>query len=126
MLQGLKTIFSDPLALLFFLFFFFNDTPPTEIYPLPLPAALPILVREQRAHLPLRLDVALLAEEAEAVGIVQVLTGADGEQDVVLPIGTGKDLDDPNRFRFFGQESYVKSEREMRALFPDQDRKSGG
>src|SRR5881296_2439889 len=39
--------------------------------------------------------------------------------DVLLAIGTGKDLDDPNRFRFFGQESYVKSEREMRALFPD-------
>src|SRR5690242_17295673 len=40
--------------------------------------------------------------------------------DVLLAIGTGKDLDDPNRFRFFGQESYVKSEREMHALFPDQ------
>src|SRR5205085_2372418 len=39
--------------------------------------------------------------------------------DVLLAIGTGKDLDDPNRFRFFGQESYVKSEPEMRALFPD-------
>ncbi len=39
--------------------------------------------------------------------------------DVLLAIGTGKDLDDPNRFRFFGQESYVKSEAEMRALFPD-------
>ena len=38
--------------------------------------------------------------------------------DVLLAIGTGKDLDDPNRFRFFGQESYVKSEPEMRALFP--------
>ena len=37
--------------------------------------------------------------------------------DVLLAIGTGKDLDDPNRFRFFGQESYVKSEREMAALF---------
>ncbi|HVH69322.1 MAG TPA: DNA polymerase III subunit alpha [Gemmatimonadales bacterium] len=40
--------------------------------------------------------------------------------DVLLAIGTGKDLDDPNRFRFFGQESYVKSEPEMRALFRDQ------
>jgi len=30
--------------------------------------------------------------------------------DVLLAIGTGKDLDDPNRFRFVGQESYVKSE----------------
>src|SRR5947208_14630008 len=39
--------------------------------------------------------------------------------DALLAIGTGKDLDDPNRFRFFGQESYVKSERELRALFPD-------
>jgi DNA polymerase-3 subunit alpha len=40
--------------------------------------------------------------------------------DVLLAIGTGSDLDDPKRFRFVGQESYVKSEAEMRALFPDQ------
>jgi DNA polymerase III subunit alpha len=40
--------------------------------------------------------------------------------DVLLAIGTGSDLDDPKRFRFVGQESYVKSEKEMRALFPDQ------
>src|SRR2546426_302255 len=39
--------------------------------------------------------------------------------DVLLAIGMGKDLDDPNRFRFFGRESYVKSEQEMGALFPD-------
>src|SRR6266702_2286618 len=39
--------------------------------------------------------------------------------DVLLAIGTGKDLDDPNRFRFFGRESYVKSEQEMCALSPD-------
>jgi DNA polymerase-3 subunit alpha len=38
--------------------------------------------------------------------------------DVLLAIGTGKDLDDPKRFRFFGAESYVKAEKEMRALFP--------
>ena len=37
--------------------------------------------------------------------------------DVLLAIGTGADLDDPKRFRFTGQESYVKSEAEMRALF---------
>ena len=30
--------------------------------------------------------------------------------DVLLAIGTGADLDDPKRFRFTGQESYVKSE----------------
>src|SRR5229473_2787148 len=40
--------------------------------------------------------------------------------DVLLAIGTGKDLDDPKRFRFFGQESYVKSESEMRKLFGEQ------
>ena len=39
--------------------------------------------------------------------------------DVLLAIGTGSDLDDPKRFRFLGQESYVKTEKEMRALFPE-------
>jgi len=39
--------------------------------------------------------------------------------DCLLAIGTGKDLDDPNRFRFYGQESYVKSASEMAELFPD-------
>ena len=39
--------------------------------------------------------------------------------DCLLAIGTGKELDDPARFRFVGQESYVKSEEEMRALFPN-------
>ena len=39
--------------------------------------------------------------------------------DVLLAIGTGADLDDPRRFRFTGQESYVKSEGEMRQLFPE-------
>ncbi len=38
--------------------------------------------------------------------------------DVLLAIGTGADLDDPRRFRFTGEESYVKSEAEMRRLFP--------
>src|SRR6059036_601766 len=48
----------------------------------------------------------LMKEDAEA-------------HDVLLAIGTGKDLDDPKRFRFMGRESYVKSEQEMRALFPE-------
>ena len=39
--------------------------------------------------------------------------------DVLLAIGTGSDLDDPKRFRFTGEESYVKSEQEMQALFPE-------
>jgi DNA polymerase-3 subunit alpha len=38
--------------------------------------------------------------------------------DVLLAIGTGSELDDPKRFRFTGSESYVKSEKEMKALFP--------
>ena len=41
--------------------------------------------------------------------------------DVLLAIGTGKDLSDPKRFRFEGTESYVKTEAEMRALFPGRD-----
>lgn len=39
--------------------------------------------------------------------------------DVLLAIGTGAELDDPKRFRFTGQESYVKSEKEMAQLFRD-------
>ena len=41
--------------------------------------------------------------------------------DVLLAIGTGKDLSDPKRFRFDGTESYVKSEPEMRRVFPGRD-----
>jgi len=37
--------------------------------------------------------------------------------DCLLAIATGSDLDDPKRFRFTGQESYVKTEAEMRELF---------
>jgi DNA polymerase-3 subunit alpha len=45
---------------------------------------------------------------------------ADAEaHDVLLAIGTGSELDDPKRFRFVGEESYVKSEAEMGRLFPD-------
>jgi DNA polymerase-3 subunit alpha len=64
---------------------------------------------------------------AEDLGLPVVATNdahylerADHEaHDCLLAIGTGKDLDDPNRFRFYGQESYVKSEAEMAQLFPD-------
>jgi DNA polymerase-3 subunit alpha len=48
------------------------------------------------------------------------LTRDDAEaHDVLLAIGTGADLDDPKRFRFTGNESYVKSEAEMQQLFSD-------
>ena len=39
-------------------------------------------------------------------------------QDVLLCIQTGKTVDEPNRMRFETQEFYLKSEEEMRALFP--------
>ena len=55
---------------------------------------------------------------AVATNDAHYLKKEDAEaHDVLLAIGTGKDLDDPKRFRFFGQESYVKSEKEMGALF---------
>ncbi len=40
-------------------------------------------------------------------------------QDVLMCIQTGKTVDEPNRMRFETQEFYLKSEQEMRALFPD-------
>ena len=40
-------------------------------------------------------------------------------QDVLMCIQTGKNIDDPNRMRFETQELYLKSEEEMRSLFPD-------
>ncbi len=40
-------------------------------------------------------------------------------QDVLMCIQTGKTVDDPDRMKFTGQEMYLKSEEEMRSLFPD-------
>ena len=40
-------------------------------------------------------------------------------QDVLMCIQTGKTVDEPNRLRFETQEFYLKSEEQMRALFPD-------
>lgn len=49
------------------------------------------------------------------------LTRADSAvQDVLLCIQTGKTVDDPNRMRFASDEFYIKSEDEMRSLFPSQ------
>ena len=41
-------------------------------------------------------------------------------QDVLLCIQTGKTMDDPGRMRFANDEFYLKSEEEMRQLFPEQ------
>ncbi len=40
-------------------------------------------------------------------------------QDVLLCVQTGKTLDDPNRMKFQTDEFYLKSEEEMRQLFPN-------
>ena len=40
-------------------------------------------------------------------------------QDVLMCIQTGKTVDEPNRMRFETEEFYLKSEEEMRALFPE-------
>ncbi|MCR5137421.1 MAG: DNA polymerase III subunit alpha [Oscillospiraceae bacterium] len=40
-------------------------------------------------------------------------------QDVLMCIQTGKTVDEPNRMRFETQEFYLKSEGEMRTLFPE-------
>ena len=48
------------------------------------------------------------------------LTKADSRiQDVLLCIQTGKTVDDPGRMKFETEEFYVKSEAEMRELFPN-------
>ena len=39
-------------------------------------------------------------------------------QDVLLCVQTGKSVDDENRMRFQGQEFYLKSEEELKSLFP--------
>jgi DNA polymerase III subunit alpha len=39
--------------------------------------------------------------------------------DVLLCIQTGATINDPNRFKFQGQEFYLKSAAQMRSLFPD-------
>ena len=42
-------------------------------------------------------------------------------QDVLLCVQTGKTIDDPNRMKFQTEEFYLKSEEELRQLFPDMD-----
>ena len=42
-------------------------------------------------------------------------------QDVLLCIQTGKTVDEPNRMKFQTEEFYLKSEEELRALFPNCD-----
>ncbi len=75
----------------------------------------------QRAILP---QLVSLARELDiplvATNDAHYLTREDAQaQDVLMCIQTGKTLDDPDRMKFETQEFYLKSEEEMRALFPD-------
>lgn len=68
----------------------------------------------------------ILIQIAEQVGVKVIatndfhyLTREDAPvQDVVMCIGTNSKIDDPNRIRMEGSEFYMKTEEEMRALFP--------
>ncbi|WP_438431897.1 DNA polymerase III subunit alpha [Gorillibacterium sp. sgz500922] len=54
-----------------------------------------------------------------ATNDVHYLTPEDHEvQDILLAIGTGKTLDDPDRFKMTAKELYLKSPEEMARLFP--------
>ena len=63
---------------------------------------------------------------AEQVGVKVIATNDfhylrredAGVQDVIMCIGTNSKIDDPNRIRMTGSEFYMKTEEEMRALFP--------
>lgn len=67
-----------------------------------------------------------LIQIAEQVGVKVIatndfhyLTREDAPvQDVVMCIGTNSKIDDPNRIRMEGSEFYMKTEEEMRVLFP--------
>ena len=82
----------------------------------------------QDHHIPAQAQVnAELLRLHEETGIPLVatndahyLTRADAEmQDILMCVQTGKTVDDPGRMKFETQEFYIKSEQEMRDLFPN-------
>ncbi|MCH5188158.1 MAG: DNA polymerase III subunit alpha [Oscillospiraceae bacterium] len=78
-------------------------------------------IEEQKRLNPLLLK---LAKETGTPIVVtndaHYLTKADAKyQDVLLCIQTGKQLSEPNRMKFATEEFYLKSEDEMRTLFPN-------
>ena len=80
-------------------------------------------LEEQR---PVNQGVMRLARELNLPLVVtndaHYLSKDDAEmQDVLLCIQTGKTVDDPNRMKFGADEFYLKSEAELRQLFPNCD-----
>ena len=79
---------------------------------------------EQRALNPklLRLSAETGAELVVSNDLHYVRRDQWEAHDVLLCVGTGSNLDTPNRLRFETQEFYLKTAAEMEALFPDQAR----
>jgi DNA polymerase-3 subunit alpha len=79
---------------------------------------------EQRALNPklLRLSAETGAELVVTNDLHYVRREQHEAHDVLLCVGTGSNLDTPNRLRFETQEFYLKTAAEMEALFPDQER----
>ncbi|MBR2420981.1 MAG: DNA polymerase III subunit alpha [Oscillospiraceae bacterium] len=80
-------------------------------------------IEEQR---PVNQGVMRLARELDLPLVVtndaHYLRKEDAEmQDVLLCIQTGKTVDEPNRMKFQTEEFYLKSEEELRTLFPNCD-----
>lgn len=78
-------------------------------------------IREQREILP---KLIKLARELElplvATNDIHYVNKEDAQMhDVLLCIQTGKTLDDPDRMRFQTDEFYLKTEEEMRKVFPN-------
>ncbi len=78
-------------------------------------------IAEQR---PVNQGVMRLARELELPLVVtndaHYLRKEDAKtQDVLLCVQTGKTVDDPNRMKFQTEEFYLKSEEELRSLFPN-------
>ncbi len=79
---------------------------------------------EQRALNPklLRLSAETGADLVVTNDLHYVRRDQHEAHDVLLCVGTGSNLDTPNRLRFETQEFYLKTAAEMEALFPDQPR----
>jgi len=78
-------------------------------------------IEAQRRILPDLVDISRrIGAPLLAANDAHYISAADAEaHDVLLCIQTGSTIDDPNRFRFEGTGLYLKSAREMRALFPE-------
>jgi DNA polymerase-3 subunit alpha len=70
-------------------------------------------VNQQLIGLSEKLGISLVATN----DVHYLAPGDEHVHDVLLCIGTGKTIDDPNRLRFHGNQFYLKSSEEMRDLF---------